>query len=120
MLPIGMAIISQLKDNPETKEDENATFGKALMLAIAYSASIGGIATLIGTPPNLIFAGILEESYNIDASKIKDAITNKTKAIMPVSLYGQCADMNAINEIARKFDIPVIEDACQSFGATYK
>ena len=66
MLPIGMAIILQLKDNPETKEDENEIFGKALMLAIAYSASIGGIATLIGTPPNLIFAGILEEQYNIE------------------------------------------------------
>ena len=66
MLPIGMAIISQLKDNPATEEDENAIFGKALMLAIAYSASIGGVATLIGTPPNLIFAGILEEQYNIE------------------------------------------------------
>ena len=66
MLPIGMAIILQLKDNPETKEDENEIFGKALMLAIAYSASIGGVATLIGTPPNLIFAGILEEQYNIE------------------------------------------------------
>ncbi|MFT5216430.1 MAG: sodium-dependent dicarboxylate transporter 2/3/5 [Glaciecola sp.] len=66
MLPIGMAIIIQLKDNPDTKADENEVFGKALMLAIAYSASIGGIATLIGTPPNLIFAGILEEQYNIE------------------------------------------------------
>lgn len=66
MLPIGMAIILQLKDNPETKEDENEIFGKALMLSIAYSASIGGVATLIGTPPNLIFAGILEEQYNVE------------------------------------------------------
>jgi sodium-dependent dicarboxylate transporter 2/3/5 len=66
MLPIGMAIILQLKDNPDTKVDENEIFGKALMLAIAYSASIGGIATLIGTPPNLIFAGILEDQYNIE------------------------------------------------------
>lgn len=66
MLPIGMAIITQLKDNPDTIENENTIFGKALMLAIAYSASIGGIATLIGTPPNLIFAGILEEQYNIE------------------------------------------------------
>jgi sodium-dependent dicarboxylate transporter 2/3/5 len=66
MLPIGMAIIAQLKDNPDTIEDENATFGKALMLAIAYSASIGGVATLIGTPPNLVFAGILEEQFNIE------------------------------------------------------
>ena len=66
MLPIGMAIILQLKDNPNTKEDENEIFGKALMLSIAYSASIGGVATLIGTPPNLIFAGILEEQYNVE------------------------------------------------------
>ncbi|MDG2448885.1 MAG: SLC13 family permease [Saprospiraceae bacterium] len=66
MLPIGMAIISQLKDNPNTKEDENEIFGKALMLAIAYSASIGGMATLIGTPPNVILAGIVEEMYPVE------------------------------------------------------
>ncbi|MGB6268719.1 MAG: SLC13 family permease [Olleya sp.] len=66
MLPIGMAIINQLKDNPDTVEDENQTFGKALMLAIAYSASIGGIATLIGTPPNLVLAGVLSDIYNYE------------------------------------------------------
>ncbi len=66
MLPIGIAVIAQLNDNPETKEDENKIFGKALMLAIAYSASIGGIATLIGTPPNLVLAGIIKETYNIE------------------------------------------------------
>ncbi len=63
MLPIGMALVTQFKsatDNPKLGED----FGKALMLAIAYSASIGGFATLIGTPPNLVLAGILEELYN--------------------------------------------------------
>ena len=68
MLPIGMAIISQLKDNPETIEDENLIFGKALMLAIAYSASIGGMATLIGTPPNLVLAGIVQEIYQVEIS----------------------------------------------------
>jgi len=68
MLPIGMAIVMQLKDNPETLEDENEIFGKVLMLAIAYSASIGGLATLIGTPPNLVLAGILEELYGIEIS----------------------------------------------------
>lgn len=68
MLPIGTAIISQLKDDPGTSKDENAVFGKALMLAIAYSASIGGIATLIGTPPNLVFAGVVEEIYGIKIS----------------------------------------------------
>ncbi len=66
MLPIGLAIIAQLKDNPDTIEDENKVFGKILMLAIAYSASIGGIATLIGTPPNLVLAGILEELYDVE------------------------------------------------------
>lgn len=66
MLPIGMAIVAQLKDNPITKADENQIFGKALMLAIAYSASIGGIATLIGTPPNLVLAGVISEVYDIE------------------------------------------------------
>lgn len=67
-----------------------------------------------------VFVDIEEDSYNIDPLKIEAAITDKTKAIMPVSLYGQCADMDAINDIAKKYDLPVIEDACQSFGATYK
>ncbi|MEW7278357.1 DASS family sodium-coupled anion symporter [Aquimarina sp. 2201CG1-2-11] len=66
MLPIGIAIISQLTDNPNTIENENKIFGKALMLSIAYSASIGGIATLIGTPTNLILAGIVKEVYNFE------------------------------------------------------
>ncbi len=68
MLPIGMAIIKQLKDNPETIEDENRIFGKALMLGIAYSASIGGVATLIGTPPNLVLAGVILETYDYEIS----------------------------------------------------
>jgi sodium-dependent dicarboxylate transporter 2/3/5 len=66
MLPIGMAIIAQLMDNPDTIEDENLIFGKALMLAIAYSASIGGVGTLIGTPPNLVLAGVVQETYGIE------------------------------------------------------
>jgi len=66
ILPVGMAIISQLKDNPATVEDENLIFGKALMLSIAYSASIGGMATLIGTPPNLVFAGVIKETYHVE------------------------------------------------------
>lgn len=66
MLPIGMAIIKQLKDNPNTVADENKIFGKALMLAIAYSASIGGVATLIGTPPNLVLAGVVLDTYGYE------------------------------------------------------
>ena len=66
MLPIGAAITKPLRDNPDTREDENRTFGRLLMLGIAYSASIGGISTLIGTPPNLVLAGIVQELYGIE------------------------------------------------------
>jgi sodium-dependent dicarboxylate transporter 2/3/5 len=71
MLPIGMAIISQLHDDPRTIQNENTIFGKALMLGIAYSASIGGIATLIGTPPNLVLAGIVQEVYDVEITFLK-------------------------------------------------
>ena len=67
-----------------------------------------------------VFVDIDEATYNIDPSKIEAAITPKTKAIIPVALYGQCADMDPINEIAIKHNLTVIEDACQSFGASYK
>ncbi len=68
MLPIGIVIIKQLKSNPNTNTDENLIFAKALMLSIAYSASIGGIATLIGTPPNMVMAGIIAQTYNYEIS----------------------------------------------------
>ena len=68
MLPIGIAIIKQMKDLKSTPENENLIFGKSLLLSIAFSASIGGVATLIGTPPNLVFAGIIQEIYNIEIS----------------------------------------------------
>lgn len=71
MLPIGMAIVKQLKDNPATQANETEVFGKALMLSIGYAASIGGIATLIGTPPNLVLSGILEETYSIELTFIQ-------------------------------------------------
>jgi sodium-dependent dicarboxylate transporter 2/3/5 len=63
ILPIAMAIVSQLNDNPDTQVNENKIFGKALMLSIAYSASIGGISTLIGTPTNLVLAGVVETTF---------------------------------------------------------
>ena len=66
MLPIGMAVIAQLNGGSSIRND--TPFGKALMLSIAYSASIGGMATLIGTPPNLIFAGVVQELYGIEIS----------------------------------------------------
>ena len=73
---------------------------------------------LLGAKP--IFVDIDPCTYNIDATKIEAAITTRTKAIMPVCLFGQCADFDAINSIAEKYKIPVIEDAAQSLGATYK
>ncbi len=66
MLPIGMAVISQVDGGSIARIDSQ--FGKALMLAIAYSASIGGMATLIGTPPNLILAGVVQELYGMEIS----------------------------------------------------
>jgi len=76
------------------------------------------VIALLGAIP--VFVDIDESTYNIDASKIEAAITSKTKAIMPVSLYGECADFDAINAIAAKYHLPVIEDGAQSFGAEYK
>ena len=78
----------------------------------------GEMIALLGAIP--VFVDIDPRTYNIDPAKIEAAITPKTKAIMPVSLYGQCADFDAINAIANRHGLPVIEDAAQSFGATYK
>jgi solute carrier family 13 (sodium-dependent dicarboxylate transporter), member 2/3/5 len=66
MLPIGMAIVSQFGDSGKIDKDTAVNFGKVLMLGIAYSASIGGISTLIGTPTNLVLAGVVEEFYGYD------------------------------------------------------
>ncbi len=80
--------------------------------------STGEMIVLMGAKP--VFVDIDPKTYNIDPNQIEQAITPKTKAIIPVSLYGQCADMEAINSIAAKHNLAVIEDAAQSFGAEYK
>ncbi|MEL7248799.1 MAG: DASS family sodium-coupled anion symporter [Bacteroidota bacterium] len=98
MLPIGMAIVSQLQDNPDTIENENKTFGKVLMLAIAYSASIGGLATLIGTPPNLVFAGIMEETYGIEIT-----FAQWIQFGLPISLLLLIICWKYLTEVAYKF-----------------
>lgn len=82
-----------------------------------YIATAETVA-LLGAKP--IYVDVCPKTYNLDPTKLEAAITTKTKAIIPVSLYGQCADFDAINAIADKYGIPVIEDAAQSFGASYK
>jgi len=76
------------------------------------------VITTLGAKP--VFVDVEENTFNIDAKKIAAAITPKTKAIMPVSLFGQIPDMDEINALAEKHGLFVIEDAAQSFGATYK
>lgn len=82
-----------------------------------YIATAETVA-LLGAKP--IYVDIDPRTYNLDPKLLEAAITPRTKAIIPVSLYGQCADFDAINAVASKYGIPVIEDAAQSFGATYK
>jgi UDP-2-acetamido-2-deoxy-ribo-hexuluronate aminotransferase len=82
-----------------------------------YIATAETVA-LLGAKP--IYVDIDPLTYNLDPTKLEAAITKKTKAIIPVSLYGQCADFDRINAIAARYGIPVIEDAAQSFGAKYK
>jgi UDP-2-acetamido-2-deoxy-ribo-hexuluronate aminotransferase len=81
-------------------------------------AATAEMVALLGARP--VFVDIEEDTANIAASRIEGAITPRTRAIMPVALYGQPADMDEINAIAAKHRLPVIEDAAQSFGALYK
>lgn len=76
------------------------------------------VIMLLGAKP--VFVDIEDDTYNLSVAGLEKVITPNTKAIMPVSLYGQCADMDEINAVAFRHGIPVIEDAAQSFGATYK
>lgn len=82
-----------------------------------YIASAESTA-LLGAKP--VYVDIDPITYNLDPAMLESAITNRTRAIIPVSLFGQCADYDSINRIASKHRIPVIEDAAQSFGAKYK
>ena len=82
-----------------------------------FAATAEMIVLLGGVP---VFVDIEPDTCNIDAARIEAAITPRTRAIMPVSLYGQCADMDAIGAVAARHGLAVIEDAAQSFGATYR
>ncbi|HMG46767.1 MAG TPA: DegT/DnrJ/EryC1/StrS family aminotransferase [Allosphingosinicella sp.] len=85
--------------------------------AFSYFATAEAVAVLGGKP---VYVDIDPLSYNIDPHRIEAAMTPRTKAIIPVSLYGRAADFDAINAIAERHNVPVIEDGAQSFGATYQ
>jgi len=78
----------------------------------------GEMIALLGAAP--VFVDIDPATYNLAPESIEEAMTDRTKAIIPVSLYGQCADMDRVNEIGARRGVAVIEDGAQSFGATYK
>jgi UDP-2-acetamido-2-deoxy-ribo-hexuluronate aminotransferase len=89
------------------------------VITVPYTwISSAEVIALLGAKP--VFVDIRPDTWNMDEQLLESVITDKTKAIMPVSIYGQTPDMDSINEIAGKYDIPVIEDAAQSFGATHK
>lgn len=88
------------------------------VITVPYTwISTAEMIALLGAKP--VFVDIRTDTYNMDATLLESAITEKTKAVMPVGIYGQTADMTAINEIANRHNLPVIEDAAQSFGATH-
>ncbi len=80
--------------------------------------STAGVVSRLGAIP--VFVDIDPDSYNVDATRIELAVTKRTKAIMPVHLFGQVADMDPIMEVATKHNLKVIEDAAQAIGAEYK
>src|SRR5690554_6703798 len=83
----------------------------------AYIATAEAI-TVVGARP--VYADIDERTYTVDPASVEALVSPRTRAIMPVSLYGQCADMDALEAIAERYNLAIIEDAAQSFGATYK
>lgn len=82
-----------------------------------FFATAEAISAVGGTP---VFVDVYKDTFNIDVTKIEEKITSKTKAIMPVHIFGQCVEMDEINEIAKKHNLLVIEDACQAIGGKYK
>jgi len=92
--------------------------GDEVITSVFNFVAAAEMIALLGAKP--VFVDIDPQTYNLNPSLLKAALTSKTRAIIPVSLFGQCADFDAINAIAAQHKLPVIEDAGQSFGATYK
>ena len=105
------ALVLSLKSMEIGKGDEVIT------TPFTFFATAEAISAVGATP---VFVDVNKETFNIDVTKIEEKITSKTKAIMPVHIFGQSADMDEINEIAKKHNLYVIEDACQAVGGKYK
>src|SRR5207302_10151826 len=89
---------------------------EVIVPAFTFFASADAVSLLGATP---VFADIHPETFTLDPAQLESKITSRTRAIMPVHLYGQAADMQPIIEIARRHDLRVIEDGAQAIGATY-
>jgi len=105
------ALIIALKSLGIKKGDEVIT------CAMSFFATAEAISSLGAIP---VFIDCTKDTYLIDTKKIEEKITKRTKVIIPIHLYGQCADMDEINKIANKYNLKVIEDAAQAAGAEYK
>ncbi len=92
--------------------------GDEVILPVHTYDATAEVIALLGLPP--VFIAVDPATFNIDVTRIEASITKKTKAIVPVHLYGQCADMDPLMSVASKHNIKVIEDAAQSIGAKYK
>ena len=91
--------------------------GDEVILPVHTYVATAEVIALLGLVP--VFIDVDEHTFNIDANQIEGMITNKTKAIVPVHLYGQCADMESIIQIAKRHNLFVIEDLAQALGADY-
>ena len=89
---------------------------EVIMPDFTFFATAGVVARLGAKP---VFVDILHDCFNLNPELVEKAITKKTKAIIPVHIFGQCADMDLLNNISQKYNIPIVEDACQAVGAEY-
>lgn len=90
---------------------------EVILPSFTFFATAGSVARLGATP---VFADLIPETFNIDPADVERKITPATRAIIPVHLFGQAADMTALNALAEAHDLPVIEDAAQAIGAEYQ